>query len=123
LIQELNRRKTEEAPRKDNHEILLDESRGILIIGEHKIKIQKFSNQYYVLKVMLKDEENKNKDWQFSEIAEKMAGSIDISQPWKQLYHVASALKTKIAIETQIKDFFITTTQSIKINKRYLKES
>jgi len=39
---------------------------------------------------------------------------------WKKLYNVADAIKKKVATETGIKDFLLTTTQSAQINKKYL---
>ena len=87
-------------------------------ICDKNVKIQKFSDQYHLLRILFKDE---LKDWQFSEIAELI--DSEKAFKWKNLYNSANEIKKKIAIETGIKDFFITTTQSIKINEKYLKKS
>lgn len=96
-----------------------DKEKSTLNINGTIIKIKKFRNQYYLLGIIFENKENMAKDWQFSEIAE----IIDIAKAdkWHTFYHVAYAIGNKIARETGIKDFFITTTQSIKINNKYLK--
>jgi len=98
--------------------VSFDSDRSILYINEQKVKIQKFSNQYHLLRILFKD---KLKDWYFSEITELIDSEKDFK--WKNLYNSANEIRKKIAIETSIKDFFITTTQSIKINEKYLKKS
>ncbi|MDD5551766.1 MAG: hypothetical protein PHI88_01205 [Candidatus Pacebacteria bacterium] len=98
------------------HSMTFDESKGVLFIGDKRIKTTKFSNQYNMLKVIFKDDYSKKMDWQYSEIME----IIDFQQDWESLYNVAYALNNKIAKETGIKDFFITTKQSVKINPKYL---
>jgi PAS domain S-box-containing protein len=98
-----------------------EEERGVLLVGNAEVKFQKFSKQYYLLQIIFKEKDCKNKDWQFSEISEIM--DIESKFDWKKLYNVADAIRKNIAIETGIKDFFIRTTQSLKINPSYLKES
>lgn len=101
--------------------LIFDEDRAFLKIYNSIIKFSKFSDQYDVLRIIFKNNETKNKDWQLSEIAELMDWVKDFR--WKRLYNTIDAMKKKIAIETGIKDFFITTTQSVKINDKYLKKS
>jgi len=114
LIKELAKPESKkEENNKENYNVSFDEEKSILTIQNKPIKIRKFSNQYYLLKAIFQDEEN---DWQFSELLEKIGEFEDYN--WKKLYDVANAIKKNIAAETGIKDFFITTTQSIKINKR-----
>ncbi len=98
-----------------------DPDSGLLLVGAAEIKIKKFSKQYYVLDIIFKDFDCTEKDWQLSEISEQMdmQGRFD----WKKLYNVADAIRKNIAIETGIKNFFILTTQSVKINPHYLKKS
>jgi len=98
--------------------VAFDNDKSILSIKDTPVKIRKFSNQYHLLKTIFQDEKN---DWQFSELLEKIGEFEDYN--WKKLYDVANAIKKNIAAETGIKDFFITTTQSIKINEKYLKYS
>jgi hypothetical protein len=96
-----------------------DKDKGILCIRDKKIKVRKFSNQYYMLELIFKTPEDLQKDWQYSEIQE----SIDTAESanWKRLYDVVYALNKKILEKTGIKNFFIITTQSVKINPKYLK--
>lgn len=79
-------------------------------------EIGKFSKQRDLLRIVF---EEPDKDWQFSEIAEKIDPADDYN--WKRLYNTAQAINTKIAVDLSIKDFFDTTTQSVKINPKYLK--
>jgi hypothetical protein len=98
-----------------------DPGQCVLSIGTTPIKIQKFSKQYYMLEIIFKNKENAGKDWQFSEIAELIDNEADFD--WKKLYNIADAIKKHIAIETGIKDFFMLTTQSVRINPQYLLSS
>ncbi|MDD3434544.1 MAG: hypothetical protein PHD96_01305 [Candidatus Pacebacteria bacterium] len=98
-----------------------DKEKGLLKINDLPVKTQKFSNQYYLLEMIFRNDENINKDWQFSELAELTECFEEFND--KKLYNIANAIKHKITEETGIKDFFITTNQSIKINPKYLKES
>ncbi len=74
-----------------------------------------------MLEIIFKNKENAGKDWQFSEIAELIDNEADFD--WKKLYNIADAIKKHIAIETGIKDFFMLTTQSVRINPQYLLSS
>ncbi len=100
---------------------LFDTDKSVLLIGDKQIFIQKFSKQYALLQVIFKDIESLGKDWQLSEISESMDAESEFV--WKKLYNIADAIRKNIAIETGIKDFFILTTQSLKINTNYIKKS
>jgi len=122
LIQKLSKEKDEQTEKRVNFAPpSFDKDKGILYIQNKEIKITKFTDQYDMLDLIFKSSENQQKDWQYSEIQE----FIDQAKPsdWKRLYNIAYALRNKIAIETGIKDFFLTTTQSIKINPKYLQNS
>ncbi len=95
-----------------------DQENGILHVGASEIKIQKFSRQYGLLRVIFHDDDATQNDWQFSEISELMDAEARFD--WKKLYNIADAIRKNIAVETGIKDFFILTTQSLKINPLYL---
>ncbi len=90
---------------------------SILYIGDQKIKITKHTRQYEVLRIIFKDRE---KDWQFSEIEEEIDRESK-SYNWKNLYNIVYQIDKNVALATGIKDFFITTTQSVKINPKYIK--
>ncbi|HTK33627.1 MAG TPA: PAS domain-containing protein [Candidatus Paceibacterota bacterium] len=115
----LMKRELEHPPRIGNVcNVSFDPDTGILMIGSANVNIQKFSKQYYILDIIFKDFACEEKDWQFCEISEKL--DIEAKFEWKKLYNTANAIRKNIAIETGIKDFFILTTQSIKINPAYL---
>lgn len=111
--------KTDNGIGKDEHSAMsFDLDTGTLTVQNKPVKIRKFSKQYSFLKVIFENEEGLQKDWQFSEIAECMDSIND--NEWKKLYDMASAISRSVAMETGIRDIFITTTQSIKINSKYI---
>jgi hypothetical protein len=114
--------KTSKGIKKTNSSLKFDLNKSILIINNKPVKIQKFSNQYYLLEIIFENKEARMKDWQFSEISEDsnstLGGFTD-----KKIYNIANAIKHKIKGEAHINDLFITTTHSIKINNKYLKKS
>lgn len=101
--------------------IEFDESRGILKINDKIIKLSKTSRQFEVLRIIFQSKNETYKDWQFSEISDKLdwAGLKE----WKKIYNIVDAIGLKIAAKTGIQDFFITTTQSVKINPEYTPKS
>ena len=98
-----------------------DEDRNILIIDNKEIKIRKFSDQYNLLKALF--DNGLSNTWLFDELEEfndfayKPNLKINSNQ---RLYNAAYQVSKKIALETGIKDFFMTTRQSISINPNYL---
>ena len=108
--------------KNDNHHIIFNKNTGVLKISNKSLKFRKFTNQYYLLEIILKDKESRDKDWQFSEISEDVEYPLE-NYDDKKLYNVANAIKHKIAEKIGIEDFFITTIHSIKINKKCFKKS
>ena len=101
----------EESPQKTETLVFkLNEEPPKIIVRGAVCSIRKYTRQYDFLNVISSDPK---KDWQFSEIGEKL--DFAKKDEWKKLHNVALALKAKIAVSGQ-KDFFITTTQSVKIN-------
>ena len=81
-----------------------------------KIPFRKFTDQYHVLKVIFENKNTFGNEIFFSEIAEKI-DRYNKTYTDKTIHNHLSAIKGKVAIETGIKDLFITTTQSVRINK------
>ena len=111
---EITAKNTKSAPSYIAH---FDPDFPLLDVRGKRCQIRKHSKQYEFMRVIFTDKE---RDWQFSEIAEK----IDQENPlnWKIFYNYCNAIKTKIASDIGIKDFFISTTQSVKINPKYLEQ-
>ena len=101
---------------KINYVVSFDENRGILFIGNGKTKIQKFNDQYHLLRIIFKNKKDICQEWFFSKIAEEYDKMANL--PDKKFYNATYQLNQKIAIDTGIKDFFITTNQSLKINEK-----
>jgi len=106
----------------NNHNMVFNKNTGILKIGNKSLEFRKFTNQHYLLEVIFENRESRDKDWQFSEISEDnnspLGGFSD-----KKFHNIANAIKHKITEKTGIEKFFITTTHSIKINKKCFKKS
>lgn len=94
-----------------------NEVNSMLMIGEHSFKVQG-PDQKEFLKIIFKDQKELSKEWFFSEIAElyDYAGGVND----KKFYNASYQLNLKVAQKTPIKDFLITTKQSVRINPKYL---
>ena len=80
------------------------------------IKLLKFKNEYHTLRIMFEKPDEVSKEWYFSEIAER----IDkYASKDKKYYNAIYQIGLKLEKEG-IKDFFITTKQSVKISPKYL---
>lgn len=104
----------------DNLKINLsfDEANSILNVGEKIVKIRKMKDQYHLLRTIFEDKEEVGKEWFFSEIAEKYDSEADLDD--KKFYNAAYQVSQKIARDAGIRDALITTTQSVRINPKYL---
>lgn len=116
---ELNKRKIDDT--KKEYKILFDKEKSILIINDRNIKIGKFNDQYHLLRIFFEDIKEIKREWFFSEIAEKYDEVKTL--PDKKFYNAIYQINQKIAIETNIKDYFTRTNQSFRINPRYLNNS
>lgn len=96
-----------------------NEEKSILYIQGEKCKIRKFSKQYEVLRIIFTEP---TKDWQLSEISEMVDSENKDKYHWKTFYNYLDALRRSIIIQINIKDFFILTTQSVKIEPKYLED-
>ena len=95
-----------------------DEVSGILQINGTPIKFRKFTEQYHCLRILFSEVDLSDEHF-FSEIGIE----IDSSQSKytdKNMHNYFSAIKNRIATETGIKDLFLTTNQSVRINPDYL---
>ena len=91
---------------------------GILWIDGKPIKFSTKTNPYRCLGIIFSDQDT-TREWFFNEIAEEMDEADP--KPDKLIHnYFNNTIKAKIASETGIKDFFITTNQSVKINPDYI---
>lgn len=95
-----------------------DEAKSILEIGNDAVKLRKGSDQFHLLRIMFEDKSELPKEWFYSEIAEKydMGATIDD----KKFYNASYQVNQKISRDTPFKDVLITTSQSVRINPKYL---
>jgi hypothetical protein len=95
-----------------------DEASGVLHLVGKEVRFRKFTEQYHTLALVFSDPKDLRKEWFFSELAEK----IDTVKEYddKKFHNYLSAIRRRVSSETSIKDLFITTTQSVKINPDYL---
>jgi hypothetical protein len=93
------------------------EATSILTIDGNEIKIQG-ADQKELLRIMFEEPDQLGNEWFFSEIGE--LNDFANHTPEKKFYNAAYQLKLKVAQNTPIKDFFITTNQSVRLNPKYL---
>lgn len=98
--------------------IAFDENESKLRIQEKIVKITKHKSQWNLLKVLCKDRESQEKDWQFSELREQ----IDAEKKDKDYYNYSNQLRHRVQANG-VNDFLLTTAHSVQINPRYLEES
>ena len=99
-----------EAKSETNFDLVL----SMLTIGEYATKI-KGPDQRLLLKILFKE---KDREWFYSEIAEQYDHEADVDE--KKFYNAAYQVNGNIAKNTLIKDFLITTKQTVQINPKYL---
>jgi hypothetical protein len=96
-----------------------DESDSVLVVNGQKVKFRKHTEQYHTLRIIFEDSTEVEKEWFFSEIGEKLDAHKGYKD--KSFHNYISAIKKRVAVETGIKDLLMTTNQSVRINKKYLK--
>ncbi len=94
-----------------------DATLAILTIDEQKVKI-KGPDQKEFLKIIFKNKDELAKEWFFSEISEIYDFADSANE--KKFYNAAYQVNLKIAQNTAIKDFLVTTRQTARINPKYL---
>lgn len=96
-----------------------DEANSVLSVNGQKVKFRKFTEQYHTLRIIFADSNEIDKEWFFSDIGERLDDQKGYKD--KDFHNYISAIKRKMGAETGIQDFFITTNQSVRINKKYLR--
>lgn len=92
---------------------------SIFSVNNQEIKMRKFSDQYHTLRIIFQNSNEIGKEWFFSELAELIDPQKGYTD--KDFHNYISAIKRRVSSDTGIKDLFITTNQSVKINSEYLK--
>jgi len=119
LLHELSREQTSKSIPVIKTSINFDERKSTLFIGNKGVKFRKFTEQYHTLRIIFSDTSKLSDEWFFSEIREKIDEAKGYTD--KAFHNYFSAIKRRVAGETGIKDLFLTTTQSVRINPDYLK--
>ena len=96
--------------------IAFDPDKSRFYVQGKEIKLLKFKDEYHTLRILFEDPNELSKEWFFSEIGEKIDGS-NLND--KKYYNAIYQLRLKLEKQS-VKDFFITTKQSVKINPKYL---
>ena len=97
--------------------LYFDEDKSRFYVQGKEIKLLKFKDEYHTLRIIFENPSELSQEWFFSEIAERIDEN-KISDD-KKYYNAIYQLRIKLE-KRGIKDFFITTKQSVKINKKYL---
>ncbi len=104
--------------KKLKSDLSFSEEKGVLTIGDKQAFFRKNSLQYHFVRIIFSEPKELGKQWFFSEIGEKY--DSEEKHDDKRFANIAYQVKQRIAIETSIRDFFITTKQSVTINPKYL---
>lgn len=97
-----------------------DATSGILWIEGTPVKFGTKSNAYHCLRAFFSSPDLKEERF-FSEIAEILDEANP--RPDKLIHnYFNNTIKPKIMTETDLKDFFLTDNQSVRINEKYLKK-
>jgi len=96
--------------------VSFDTDKSRLYVYGKEIKLLKFKDEYHTLRVMFENPKDLSQEWFFSEIAERIDESnLNDKKYYNAIYQI------RLKLEKQgINDFFITTKQSVKIDKKYL---
>lgn len=96
--------------------LYFDPDKSRFYVQGKEIKLLKFKDEYHTLRVIFENTDELSKEWFFSEIGEQIDESnLDDKKYYNAIYQL------RLKLEKQgIDDFFITTKQSVKINKKYL---
>jgi hypothetical protein len=94
-----------------------DKNSGVLKFNNKEIVISKSKNTspHYLLTTIFK---NKEKVWNYDEIAEDLGNDYD-KNSWSKYYNAGYKVNEKVAKETTIKDFLLITSKDVGINKKY----
>jgi hypothetical protein len=106
-------------PEKLETDLSFSEERGELSIEGKTASFRKDTDPYQVLKIIFSDPTEVGKEWFYSEIGELFDPLA--SFPDKKFANAIYRANQKIAIDTGIRDFFISTKQVVSINQKYLK--
>lgn len=92
---------------------------GTLYFNKKKIVISKSENneQHLFLNTIFSDKE---KLWDFDEIAEHLQREYDPKNDWNKYYQTGQKINSKIKYKTDIPDFVDITTKTARINRKYL---
>lgn len=102
------------SPSRLKADLSFDYATSNLTIDDNKIHV-KGPDQRELLNIILKEP---SKEWFFSEISELYDHAEAINE--KKFYNAAYQVNLKVAQNTPIKDFLLTTKQTVQINKKYL---
>ena len=96
--------------------LYFDEDKSRFYVQGKEIKLLKFKDEYQVLRAMFEDLNELEREWFFSELSEIIdEGVMNDKKYYNAIYQIKIKLEKK-----GIEDFFITTRQSVIINKKYL---
>lgn len=99
------------------NEIKFDDQDGLLYVNNRSIKLKKFGDEYHTLRILFENPQRLSDEWLFSEISERY--DFEEKYPDKKFSNAFGQLKQKLKT-INVNDLFYTTSQSVKINKKYL---
>lgn len=102
--------------------ITFDEIKSCISIGQIEVKIRPNTDQHNLCKVILKDSKSKTKQWEWEEMLEKWGETelYALKNKKMKIYRAAREINKKVAQTIQAKDFFIYTTNTVRLNPNFL---
>lgn len=101
--------------------VVFDKAKGeVKADGKVIGRVRKDTNQFELCRVVLEDKNSKKREWEWEVVLEKWGGHFDIDKnSWRKVYSAAREVNQKVAQESQIKAFFITTTKTVLLNQKF----
>lgn len=94
---------------------------GKLFFMDKDIYIPSNSLEDELCKVLFKNLQTMQIEWNWDQIVEAWGELIDYNHPqWRKIYSASRRVNSKVASETRIKDLLIATTKTVKVNPKYI---
>ena len=95
-----------------------EETGEIFIDGIKIAKVRKNTDQFELCELVLKNNASKEKTWEWDEILEKwgMDNLDNLKSKKMKVYRAAREVNTKVATASPYNEFFIHTTDTVKLN-------
>lgn len=109
-------------PPEEKMQVSYDPQKGLLYVGNKKVKLNKESFRAKILELLLKDDKSKTKEWSWDEVIEEIEDTkdADLTKENKdKFYPACDGLQKHIALKIGINDLLIFNKSTVQINPKY----